>query len=367
LDLSLDDLKGEQWEDIPGLDGYFLISNFGRIKRQQYDMQYRNGAIYRKPEMIIKPMIVEHPNNFKNDLTNFLTARVKLTGRRYSIMPSRLVYHCFVKSFDIDNDNLVVICRDTDNFNIQPSNLRLVTKQERVQRTIERKRFRSPLLDMTEEQRIEQRRGITEKLSKEVSQYSMTGKRLRIFSSAAMAERATGIFATSIRYVAYNKKLSAGGFIWRWGRALKVNVAALKQERRDVYVKHHGQKVTQYSLQGKLLAHYACVKDAAAASGVHVNAINKILKGEYKSTKGFFWKKGYGKGDIDLSHHVWGRESTSLTQSKPVKQYDANGKYIQRFDSVKLAAEAVDVSTSSLVGALKGRQQTSAGFKWKYG
>lgn len=30
--LTLKDLKGERWEDIPELDGYYRISNFGRIK-----------------------------------------------------------------------------------------------------------------------------------------------------------------------------------------------------------------------------------------------------------------------------------------------------------------------------------------------
>ena len=30
--LWLKDIKGEEWEDVPGLDGVYLISNFGRIK-----------------------------------------------------------------------------------------------------------------------------------------------------------------------------------------------------------------------------------------------------------------------------------------------------------------------------------------------
>jgi hypothetical protein len=33
--ISLENLEGEVWEDVPGLDGYFLISNFGRTKRQK--------------------------------------------------------------------------------------------------------------------------------------------------------------------------------------------------------------------------------------------------------------------------------------------------------------------------------------------
>jgi len=43
-------MKGEQWEDLPGLDGYFMISSYGRIKRHEYEMQYRDCAIYLKLE-----------------------------------------------------------------------------------------------------------------------------------------------------------------------------------------------------------------------------------------------------------------------------------------------------------------------------
>src|SRR5689334_22254904 len=100
--LYLEDLEGEEWEDIPDLDGYFLISNFGRIKRQQYEMQYRNGAFYIKPEKIIKPQIVRQPNKFKKDYTYFLAGRVTLSGKRYNITVARMVYYCFVEQFDLE-------------------------------------------------------------------------------------------------------------------------------------------------------------------------------------------------------------------------------------------------------------------------
>jgi len=70
--MSLENLEGEVWEDVPGLDGYFLISNFGRIKRQQYDLQHPNGFVYMLPEKIIKPKIGKAANKFKNDYTYYI-------------------------------------------------------------------------------------------------------------------------------------------------------------------------------------------------------------------------------------------------------------------------------------------------------
>ena len=366
LNYHLSSLPGEEWEDIPGLDGYFLISNYGRIKRQEYEMQYRNGAIYMKPEKIIKPQIIRQPNKFKKDYTYFLAGRVTLSGRRFNLTLARMVYYCFVEPFDMEDQDIVIICRDADNFNIHPSNLEMATKSQRQLRTIARKRFKSPFLDMTEQDRLKQRKAILKTVSKQVTQYNLNGRKIKTYPSAAEAERATGVFATSIGKVASGEDISAGGFIWRWGRESKVDVNALKQEKRKAYIEKYGQKVTQYDLSGRKIAQYPCIKDASEASGVHVNAINKVLKGEYKSAKGFFWKKGYGKENIDLSGHKWGRESMAITQSKPVKQYGLNGKYVQTFPSVKQAAQMVGLHPTSIIDTLKGRQHTSGGFKWKY-
>lgn len=354
------------WEDIPGLDGYFLISSFGRIKRQLHEVKYRNGALYIKPEKIIKPQIIRQPNRFKKDYTYFLTGRVTLSGRRYNITIARMVYHCFIEPFDLEDQDIVIICRNGDNFHIHPSNLEMATKSQKQQRMVARKRFKSPFLDMTEQDRIEQRKAILKTVSKQVTQYSMTGRKIKTFPSAAEAERATGVFATSIWKVASGGDISAGGFIWRWNKDPRMDVKALRQKKRNAYIKKYGQKVTQYDLTGNRIAHYPCVRDAAEATGVQVNSINKILKGEYKSSKGFFWKKGYGRQRIDLSTYKWGKQSMAATQSKPVKQYSLDGKYIQIFSSIKVAAQRVGLHPSSVIGALQGRQRTCGGFKWKY-
>jgi hypothetical protein len=221
-------------------------------------------------------------------------------------------------------------------------------------------------LDLTEKDRLKQRKAILKTVSKQVTQYNINGRKIKTFPSAAEAERATGVFATSIGKVASGEDISAGGFIWRWGKEPKVDVVAIKEEKRKAYVKKYGQKVTQYELSGKKVAHYPCIKDGAEASGVHINAINKVLKGQYKSAKGFFWKKGYGKDFIDLSDYKWGRESMAATQSKPVKQFSLDGEYIQTFPSVKVAAQAIGLHPTSVIDTLKGRRHTSGGFKWKY-
>ena len=147
----VDDMEGEMWEDIFGLDGYFVISNLGRIKRQRYEIQRSNGSVCVMAEKIIKPKVGKARNKFKNDYTYYIMGKVVIQGKDFSFSVARLVYYCFVQPFDLDDNSIVILCKDTDNLNIQPSNLILANLNQKRQRIVERKRFRSPLLDLAAE------------------------------------------------------------------------------------------------------------------------------------------------------------------------------------------------------------------------
>src|SRR4051794_6414344 len=78
--LSLQDIQGEIWEDIPELDGYFLVSNFGRVKRQQYEMPDCRGTVRIDCEKIIAAKLGKANNKFKKDFTYYLMGKVTFTS-----------------------------------------------------------------------------------------------------------------------------------------------------------------------------------------------------------------------------------------------------------------------------------------------
>ena len=47
-------------------------------------------------------------------------------------------------------------------------------------------------------------------------------------------------------------------------------------------------------------------------------------------------------------------------------QYSNDGKPLKKFDAIKDAAQAVGIKSTSIIGALRGKQDTSGGYKWKY-
>ena len=77
-------MKGEKWKFIPGAELYFKVSNYGRIKRLEYELRYSDGRLYIKPEKIIKPTIRKTCNTFTNDNLFHLHTRFTLFKRKYN-------------------------------------------------------------------------------------------------------------------------------------------------------------------------------------------------------------------------------------------------------------------------------------------
>lgn len=116
----------------------------------------------------------------------------------------------------MNDRSIVIICKDGNNFNIRPSNLKKVSVGEKQQRIVKRKRFRSPFLSLTPAARKKIQKARVKKLSKAVAQYSRAGKLIKTYPSMAAAERATGVSYVTISSRASGKGITAGGFIWEW-------------------------------------------------------------------------------------------------------------------------------------------------------
>lgn len=363
---SVASLKGERWKDMPGVEGYYKVSNWGRVKRLEYERQYRNGAIYTMKEKIIKPLIVRQYNHFKGDYLDFLTIRVTVEGVRHNYMLARLVYYCFVQKFDLTDKRVIILNKDADPLNVLPANLIRGSLSDRSQRAFDKNRTESPFKYMDDAGRLVRLKAMVKKLSKTVSQYDLKGKKIKTFSSIAAASRATGVDAQAISLVTRGGGFSAGGYIWRPGKEAKVDIRSARQEQRMRYIKKYGRKITQYDLKGRRIARFPGVREASEATGVHVNAINLILRGIYKSSKGFFFRKGYGPAKIDLKNYRWGHKSGAVKRWVRVVQYSLEGKRLKEFESIKAAAAALGVPPASISTTCRGGQKTCGGFIWKY-
>jgi len=361
-------MTGEEWRVLPDMGGHFLISNFGRMKRLYHTIQLRNGAHYPQTEKIIKPAIQWGYNKSIGDSIPCLTGCITITRKRHYFTIVRMVYCCFVEPFDLHDRSVTILTRDRNNFNIVPANLIRATVQEKLQRVGARRQLSNHHNKLSEEVRKKICDNMMLATQKRVSQYSMAGKKIATYISAAQASRTTGIHINSISQIANCKGISAGGYVWRWGNEKKIDVQGFVAKRKKKLREKKGQKVTQYAFTGKKIAQYPSIQDAHVATGTSLHSIRQVIKGLGKSANGYFWKKGYGKSKIDLSGHVWGRKSQVLKQSKRVEQYSLAGKYKRSFKSIKEAAASIGLSQGTISRACSARserQKICRGYKWR--
>ena len=235
LNLTLTNLEGERWKDVPGLEGYFKVSNKGRIKRLAYEAVYSNGVIYRERPMIMKPYVHKHKNEYKGDFKSFLSITLTVEGVRHRYTVARLVYHCFVEKFELDDHSRVIFYKDGNSFNLVPQNLRAASLSEKQKRIKELRRSPSPLHKLSRKQILERLRLAREKRMKPVTQYDFRGIRIQSYPSAREAARITKGNASNILQVAKGNAITAGGFLWRFGKARKIETVSLKGGRQSPF------------------------------------------------------------------------------------------------------------------------------------
>lgn len=101
MNLSLEDLAGEQWKPIPGFESLYLISNKGRIKRL--------GGWTSNKKAFWKEQIIRIMANVKTPDKCYFYIVPNLNGKLTNIAITRVLYYCFVEEFDLDDKTLAVI------------------------------------------------------------------------------------------------------------------------------------------------------------------------------------------------------------------------------------------------------------------
>lgn len=215
-------MKREQWEDIPEADGYYQVSNFGRLKRLKRETITRSGALITYKEMIIAPRVMKSFNTYMSDITYQLSAHFTIEVKKYYIPVRRLVYYCFVKPFDLKNSSINIVSKKGNGLDIRPDNLLMITTQDRWKRVVNKKRvvleFRTPDFH---------HKGMLASLKstcKQISQYNRNGRKLKTFPSTIEAYRQTGINNSHIANAATGRERTAGGYFWSYGNSKRFDV-----------------------------------------------------------------------------------------------------------------------------------------------
>jgi group I intron endonuclease len=125
---------------------------------------------------------------------------------------------------------------------------------------------------------------------KPVTQYTVEGVLIKEWSSSKEAGYVLNIHYENISACCRQKIKSAGGFIWRFRRALpeeQILVGKIGYESTSEKLK---KPVVQYDRNGKYVREWECLTEVTTTLNIRQGDISNCIKGRQKTAKGFIWK-----------------------------------------------------------------------------
>ncbi len=343
--LSLNDMEGEEWRDVPEFDGYIKVSSFGRVWSLPRLVHSLDGHYYHTRELIRKQTLAKRYNSYTKDYREQLYVHIRYEGKSRHFCVNRLVYCLFIKPIDFEQDGLMVVHKDGDNCNNRSSNLDAMDGTELYAHDLKIKR--RPLT-----RRMGKKRNSKSDTNsaRPVVQYTLNGKKLAEYESIAHAAEMNKIDRGSIRQVATRKLKQYHRLVYRY-----------KGERYyGEYVDFSAKKrVTQYTIDGKRIAVYTSVKEASSLTGVNADTISKCALGKCRLGSGYVWRY---PGDSYQGEY----KDKIKNKARPLVQYKLDGKRVSYFASVSQASAQTGFHASSLLDCAFKRTRVSHGFVWRF-
>lgn len=211
--LLLKNLKGEIWKAVYGYEGYYQVSNFGRVR--SLDRIIPHPRLYQQfvKGRILKQKVVKDFNQHTGDDMISLQVSFAVEGTPHYHNVRRLVFAAFKQKIDFQKDGLYVINKDGDGYNNRVSNLTLVSKAEKQRRSIDTGRQDFDYLKSVD--RSAWKKNYSRRIP--INQYSAKGKLLKKYTCIREAHKATGFDSKGVSNAA--KGLYNGfwrGFKWRF-------------------------------------------------------------------------------------------------------------------------------------------------------
>ena len=171
----------EVWRDVKGYEGFYQVSNMGRVK--SLGRKDRFGRVIK--ERILEPAVTHN---------GYLRVGLHVDGKRKMLRVHRLVCEAFHENPDNKSEVNHVNENKTDN---RACNLEWSTRTENCNHGSRNER-------------------VAKALSKPIGQFSLDGKLIKVWQSACEARRQTGFDQGYVGAVARGKFKQAYGYIWKY-------------------------------------------------------------------------------------------------------------------------------------------------------
>jgi NUMOD4 motif len=348
----LDDIKGEIWKEIPYTEGYYLISNFGRVKgleRLIFSDRIPNGR--RLKERILALDFTKHYNKYTSDYAVTLRVKYSFEKTKFTSMVGRLVYEAFSTPKKKETmDSMVVYPIDGNGFNCKAENLSLITRSELRRKGFQNNRYENTLQRITKKERAVILKKTAEIISKKIDKYSIDGTLLATYPSLTSAAKQNGISISCVGLCAQKKIKVLKGFVFRYAADKYSGEHKTWDRTRKI-------PVVKYSMGGKKIQTYPGIKIAAASEKIHPNCVSSCAYKKAKHAGGYVWR---------FMGERYDGEYKDILKKRKCIQLSIDGKIIKVFDSVSQAVSSTGASFTGIKRVIEGRCKTCKGFVWKW-
>lgn len=115
----------------------------------------------------------------------------------------------------------------------------------------------------------------------------------------------------------------------------------------------HSKRICQYNTNGDFIKTWGSIILAGTELGIDPSHIAKCCKNKCCTAGGFVWQY---EGDT-----FYLKEDPHLV---PVYQFDRNGVFIKKWDSIIMASKTLNINASAIGNCCNGRLKTAGGFIW---
>jgi len=240
----LDDFEGEIWKDVVGFEGFYEVSNIGRVKSVKRVITKSNGS-----STCFYPIILRFAQRF---------GYYRVCLHKIDIKKSFFVHRLVAKAF-IQNPNNYNIINHKNEYphDNRVENIEWCTQYYNLHYGNRYIKALSTLRENT---------------GKPIEQHSLDGKLIKTYECISDAVK-EGFSHSGILQCMTNKIRQFKGYLWV---EVGTECKPLRDRKRDI-------KVYKYDLNNKLISIYPNIKDAEEKNNLKSRAIKAIRYGDRKS------------------------------------------------------------------------------------
>lgn len=196
---------------------------------------------------------------------------------------------------------------------------------------------------------------------KPVLQYDLQGQYIQTFDSALQAANITNLNDNTIRQACRQQIPKAGGYQWRYFSIdfpLQINPIEDCSQRK--------RKIKQYNLRGELINNFNSIQEASNYTNINATNISRACRAGGVSKAGGFQWRFEEDNDIPTNIEKPLKKTKIYKTQLPVIQYDKNHQFVKEWNTIKEAADTLNIRSSLIINVCENKQKTAGKFFWQF-